>query len=1029
VLRVALLGELSITDDLAGTIRARSARTAALVAFLVLHAGSAQPRHRIAGLFWPESGEAQALTNLRRELHQLRQVLGDEPALVVTGRDLCWQDTATCRVDVRIFDRERRAAAEAGDDASVMTHAARAVAEYRGDLLPGVYDDWVLEARAEIERQCTGLCDLLGQARARSGDLPGAMEAARRRIQLQPLEEHGYQVLMGLQAEAGDRAGAISTYHHCASVLERELGVVPDASTYQVLQRLIVHARPAAEPREEAGPAGRRPGLAAAQLFGRAAELSVLREAWAATAAGQCGLVLVRGGAGVGKTRLVADLAALASRQGAVVATTQCFDTSGRLALAPVADWLRHEAVQAAGPGLDPVWRADVGRLLPAGGSARDGAGPRAMADAWQRHRFFEGLARALLAVGRPTLLVLDNIGWCDLETLAFLTFCLRLAAGCPVLVAGTWRDDDPGEDPQLEEWLARMRATGILTELSVTPLGAADTASLAGAVAGRSLPPADADLMYATTGGFPLYVIEAARGLADPGGPPLPAGGMQAVLRKRFEQATAAAREVAALAAAARTNFTLGLLAEASDLDADTVVQAVDELWRLRIMREFGDGYDFAHEMLREAAYAEVSPPRRWLLHRRIAQSLELLHAGDVDAVAATLAEQYARGGRPDRAVDYYRRAADVAAARFGYDEAIRLHRQALSIIGTRPAGPGRDASELAVLEALAAPLNARDGYSSPELQQTLERSTALAEALGRQDSMVAGIIALWTTQFVQGRAADSYRTATRALNLIGPGSGLAGPAHFAVGGSAVSLGRLAEGLHHLELAAEQAGPAGLLSVGTRSDVHSTAFSAHAHWLLGHDRDARAASRAAITLARDVGDPYNLAVALAYAGLTSQMRHDLPELKQAVAELRELCDRYEFAYYREWALILDGWSRADGTGLARRGIANLKAQNAFARMPYWLSLLADLSARDGQPGAARAALDAALTAGRVHDDVWWLPEVMRMRAAYDEEPAATARLRSAVQLATEHGSAELRRRCEADLSVRRPGLDARPTG
>jgi hypothetical protein len=209
---------------------------------------------------------------------------------------------------------------------------------------------------------------------------------------------------------------------------------------------------------------------------------------------------------------------------------------------------------------------------------------------------------------------------------------------------------------------------------------------------------------------------------------------------------------------------------------------------------------------------------------------------------------------------------------------------------------------------------------------------------------------------------------------------------------------------------------------------VHSTAFSAHAHWLLGHDRDARAASRAAIALAREIGDPYNLAVALGYAGITGQMRRDLPELKQAMAELRELCDRYEFAYYREWALILDGWSRANGTGLARRGIANLKAQNAFARMPYWLSLLADLSAREGQPGAARAALDAALTAGRVHDDVWWLPEVMRMRAVYDEEPAATARLRSAAQLAAEHGSVELRRRCEADLSVRRPDLDARPT-
>ncbi|MGH3151019.1 MAG: hypothetical protein ACRDOB_09840, partial [Streptosporangiaceae bacterium] len=217
---------------------------------------------------------------------------------------------------------------------------------------------------------------------------------------------------------------------------------------------------------------------------------------------------------------------------------------------------------------------------------------------------------------------------------------------------------------------------------------------------------------------------------------------------------------------------------------------------------------------------------------------------------------------------------------------------------------------------------------------------------------------------------------------------------------------------------------------VGTRSDVHSTAFSAQAHWLLGHDRDAQAASRAAIALAREIGDPYNLTVALGYAGLTGQMRGDLAELKEAVAELRDLCDRYEFAYYREWALILDGWSRANGTGtgLVRRGIANLKAQHAFARMPYWLSLLADLSARDGQPGAARAALDAALTAARVHDDVWWLPEVMRMRAAYDEEPAATARLRSAAQLAAEHGSAELRRRCEADLSVRLPGPGARST-
>ena len=139
------------------------------------------------------------------------------------------------------------------------------------------------------------------------------------------------------------------------------------------------------------------------------------------------------------------------------------------------------------------------------------------------------------------------------------------------------------------------------------------------------------------------------------------------------------------------------------------------------------------------------------------------------------------------------------------------------------------------------------------------------------------------------------------------------------------------------------------------------------------------------------------------------------------VDELRQLCDRYTFAYYREWALILDGWSRNDASGadLVRRGIANLESGGACARMPYWLSLLADLSARDSRPGAARATLDAALAAGRVHHDVWWLPEVMRMRAAYDDGQAAIARLLSAAQMASEHGSVVLLRRCERDLGTR----------
>ena len=440
----------------------------------------------------------------------------------MTARDLCWCDTDTCRVDLRIFAGARAAALAAGDDAGVLAHAAAAVECYQGDLLPGVYDLWVLDARSELDRQCADLCDLLGAARARAGDLPGAAQAARRRIQLQPLEEIGYRDLMLLQADLGDLAGAVSTYHHCASVLERELGVIPGPVTRQAFQRLIASGAGTAR-------AGRGPALPFRRRGGSASRaVTGARPARAAMAERRFGNPWAgndprRGRRGEEQNR--GRIASMAGLHGAVVASSQCFGMSGRLALAPVADWLRHPAVMAASAAIDPVWRAELGRLLPAGGREERGAGPRAMADSWQGHRFFEGLARALMAVGRPTLLVLDNMQWCDQETLSFITFFLGLVADTPALVVGTWRDDAFDDDPELAAWTVRMRATGLLTELSLSPLDAAGTARLAEAISGRPLPQPDADLLAATTGGFPLYIVEAMRGRDDADRDPVPAG------------------------------------------------------------------------------------------------------------------------------------------------------------------------------------------------------------------------------------------------------------------------------------------------------------------------------------------------------------------------------------------------------------------------------------------------------------------------------------------------------------------------
>jgi DNA-binding SARP family transcriptional activator len=213
------------------------------------------------------------------------------------------------------------AAASSDDDEGILAHAAKAIAQYQGDFLPGAYEDWLLEIRSALERQCVDLCDLFCETRARTGNLTGAVDAARRRIQLQSLEEVGYRTLMRLQADLGDRAGALSTYHHCASVLERELGVIPDAATRQTFQRLMAHTNPAGARLPTTEPAVGRSGFAAAQLVGRSWELSLLQDLWRTAAAGRPGLALVGGGAGVGKTRhVMASRLGLAGRQGLKVA-------------------------------------------------------------------------------------------------------------------------------------------------------------------------------------------------------------------------------------------------------------------------------------------------------------------------------------------------------------------------------------------------------------------------------------------------------------------------------------------------------------------------------------------------------------------------------------------------------------------------------------------------------------------------------------------------------------------------------------
>ncbi len=1021
MVQVDLLGGIAVQGADPAQVRG-SSRALLLLAYLAAHPETAQPRAHLAGLLWPDSSMAQARTNLRRELHHLRSLLRNSPCLLTDDGTLSWHRGADVAVDVPDFlaaCQDAGAALASDQPTAVAEHGGRALALFRGPFLPGLDDDWVLEVREDLRRGCVDLCDRITDFWLTHDDAAAAVGFARRRVLLDPLEEPGYRLLMRAQLGAGDRAGAMRTYHQCASLLERELGVAPSPETRAALDAALAEAGREATATGTGGSSG-PPSSRASALVGREREQARLVAAWEARPDG-AGFLVVTGEAGVGKTRLVAELARTVRGRDAVVAATRCFSAAGTVPLAPIADWLRHPQLRAAARTLEPVWQAEVARLVPESGDTTVDAraGGRAKVDAWQRLRFFEGLARAFLAVDRPLLLVLDDLQWCDKATLSWLSFLMSYTGSTPLLILATAREEELAGS-ELAETLDRMRGAGEMDLVRVDNLSTPAAGQLAEAVLGQAISRDDLGLLMSATGGNPFYLVEALREAASSPGCFEPAT-LQGVLCSRLARLPDPARDLVALASAVGRDFTCDLLIEASDLDEDTVVLVVDDLWRRRILEEQGRGYDFAHDLLREAAYGMLSPARRWLLHRRLAQALELLYADRPEAVAAQLAQQHDRSGRPERALRYYELAAGRATAVFALAESVPLWQRCLELIADLPASRQRDERELGVLQQLLPPLNAWRGYASVTLEAYERRAAALGERLGLGDVRCTAAIALFATTFVQGHPAEAHEWGRQALALSDEHPELAAQAHLAVAGSGLGLGLLPLADEHFGLACDLARDSESLPIGARTEVLARGWWAHARWLLGDQDGAVAACTSTVLSARQIEHPYSLAVALSYAAITWQLLDDRPRLARVLPELTEVCEHYGFAYYREWAGVLTGWSEggADGLRTAQRAVADLQSQGSLARMPYWLCLVADLHRRQGDIGAALGTLDAATSLAIEHEDRWWLPEVLRARSFLDRGSRAVPRLEEAAALALAQSSVTLEQRCRADLAER----------
>ena len=218
-------------------------RLHSLIAYLILHGDTPQPRERLAFTLWPASSESQARTNLRQLLHHLKRALPAESnVLTINHFAVCWRRDAAGAIDVVDFQAAiaEAASARAENDRVREIQALTTAAElYEDDLLPALYDDWLTPLREDYRRQISEVLHRLATLFEEAKEYAAAIPLAERLVALDSLSESHHQLLIRLYAASNDRSSALRAYHRCMRVLRREMGVEPGPATLELFERIL----------------------------------------------------------------------------------------------------------------------------------------------------------------------------------------------------------------------------------------------------------------------------------------------------------------------------------------------------------------------------------------------------------------------------------------------------------------------------------------------------------------------------------------------------------------------------------------------------------------------------------------------------------------------------------------------------------------------------------------------------------------------------------------------------------------------
>ncbi len=796
-LDVFLFGQPRMVADGRALKFAKHHISMSMLAYLIVHKGEPVSRSFLAFTLFPDEPEETALRELRRYLSLANKTLPLRPDgaqwMTADVESVQWNETGDYAVDVLNFERLIAASSTLED----------AVALYRGDFLEGAYDDWVITKREALRSAyISALSDLIAMHRSRR-DFPAAIAYAQRLLVADPWREDALRQLMAARYGSADAAGALAEFNQFAERLRAEMSVDPMPETAAVRDAILRNAAlPSTLDAHPPSSSVQTHAVARLPFVGRSDQFEQLRLLWSRAARGLGSVVFIGGEAGIGKSRLLSELALSVDSEGGRIAV----GTTAYPEVAPyqcIVDALRSALPSLLAQPPERLSLSVLARVLPEIiDRFPDLDAPPSLPVEREAVRLLDVLARSAvgLARSRPALVGLEDLHWAGNATIEALAVIARRAAQSPVLIVATYREADVTRDHPLHALIRDLTNQRLASTLTLGRLRREDVRRLL-----EIMPPpllaqtADiAERLYGASEGNPFFLNEAIAELVERGDAATTVSGAGrlsnvAIVASRIARLSDGARSVAEIAAVAGQAFTTDVVREVGGFDAATVREGMNELLDRGIVRDAGSrsrfDYAFSHHLVAEAVYQRIDAKARTRRHARAAYVLEQLAGDRAEDIARDLAFHYEAGGQPELATAWYAVAARNAARLFANEEALEFCAKAIS--GTR------DPEALVQLLQLSENLHGRRGDREGQrrdidrLQQLLEsfpdgepaaarialssdilhRRILLARSLGAADEETELIAALQSAARMSGddrsRADASLQQATHLVLL----------------------------------------------------------------------------------------------------------------------------------------------------------------------------------------------------------------------------------------------------------------------